>query len=178
MRILSSVIIATIIAGLSINLAQAKQETVIKNYIDGVSYSVDGDGRKSKLLVSKEKTIEGDVRYSLFVNQKDKDDNFFTILTNLEVSPEGFDISHINKAIDKSLNNDENSVVRLKQIVPLHEIDSIYGKESFLSKEMRRCNLSEIQMAAKIEGGYYTIKVNEMMPNTFTNDTIHLLSFC
>ncbi|MBU2895966.1 hypothetical protein [Vibrio hepatarius] len=178
MKRLISLFISATISAASLNFAQAQDNITVTNYIDGVSYQREDDGEVSKLLVSKNADEKSTNKYSISLKQTDNHNNFFSLFSSIDKPLEEISASEINKLINSSLSGVGESVVVLRKKVSKIEIDSIYGSDSFLSKEIRRCNLSEIDIKVKIASGLYTIKVNEMKPKKLSEETLHLLTFC
>lgn len=166
------------ISALSLNIAQAQDNATVTNYVDGVSYLREENGEVSKMLISKNTDVKSANKYSLSLSQTDNHNNFFSLFSSIDEPIEDLNTSEINKLINSSLSGVGTSVVVLRKKVSKKEIDSIYGSDSFLSKEIRRCNLSEIDIKVKIASGLYTIKVNEMKPKRLSEQTLHLLTFC
>jgi len=178
MKRLISLFISATVWAVSLNFAQAQDNVTVTNYVDGVSYLREDDGEVSKLLVSKNADEKSTNKYSLSLNQTDNNNNFFSLFSSFDKPLEGVSASEINKLINSSLSGVGETVVILRKKIGKKEIDSIYGSDSFLSKEVRRCNLSEIDIKVKIASGLYIIKVNEMKPKKLSEDTLHLLTFC
>lgn len=166
------------ISALSINFAQAHDNVKVINYVDGVYYQREGDGAVSKLLLLNNTDENSTNKYSLSLSQTDNHNNFFTLSSSFDKTLGEISESEINQLINDSLSGVGESVVVLRKNVSKKEIDSIYGVDSFLSKEIERCDLSNVDIKIKIANSIYMIKINDMKPIRLSKDTLHLLTFC